>query len=91
MIENGVVGEADGETLAHCRYFKTRKLCVTAPTKLTVGTGSFAFLLCLDGKGSVAANGEVCEVARADGYYLPAALGEVTLEGKMTVLVAEMG
>ncbi len=84
-------GEADDVTLAHCRYFKTRKLRVTAPTALTVGDGSFAFLLCLDGKGCITSCGEAYNVARADGYYLPAALGEVTLDGEMTVLVAEMG
>jgi mannose-6-phosphate isomerase class I len=67
------------------------KLCVTAPTDITVGKDSFAFLLCLDGKGSVTANGLTCDVARADGYYLPAALGKVTLDGNMTVLVARMG
>ena len=54
-------------------------------------TPSFAFLLCLEGEGTVTAGGMTCPVARADGYYLPAGLGEVTLEGNMTVLVARMG
>lgn len=84
-------GEADDVTLAHCRYFKTRKLSVTAPTDITVGKDSFAFLLCLDGNGKVTANGVTCDVTRADGYYLPATLGTVTLDGSMTVLLAEMG
>lgn len=84
-------GKADGDTLAHCRYFKTRKLHVTTSTSLTVDEGSFAFVLCLDGRGFIRANIETYGVERADGYYLPAALGEVTLDGDMTVLVAEMG
>jgi mannose-6-phosphate isomerase len=84
-------GEAGAQTLAHCRYFKTDKLNVTAPTKLTVDERSFAFLLCLDGEGTVTAGGMSCPLSRADGYYLPAGLGDVTLDGNVTVLVARMG
>ena len=84
-------GAQDDVTLAHCRYFRTRKLTVDKPTALTVGTRSFAFVLCLDGKGEIVADGAHYPVGRADGYYLPASLGNVTLDGEMTVLVAEMG
>jgi mannose-6-phosphate isomerase len=84
-------GAASEQTLAHCRYFKTDKLSVSATTALTIDERSFAFLLCLDGKGTITAGGESCDVSRADGYYLPAGLGEVTLDGNMTVLVARMG
>lgn len=81
-------GKADEGTLAHCRYFKTRKLTVTSPTVLTVGCTSFAHLLCLDGKGEIVLGGEHYPVTRADSYYLPAGLGEIVLDGEMTVLVA---
>lgn len=84
-------GAADAETLAHCRYFKTRKLNVQAPTTLAVGNDSFAFLLCLEGKGEIVVGDKHYDVARADGYYLPATLGDITLDGDMTVLVASMG
>ncbi len=84
-------GAASEQTLAHCRYFKTDKLSLSATTALTIDERSFAFLLCLDGKGTITAGGESCDVSRADGYYLPAGLGEVTLDGNMTVLVARMG
>ena len=84
-------GDKDESTLAHCRYFKTRKLNINVPTTLTVDEHSFAFVLCLDGKGSILSNGEAYEISRADGYYLPASLGKITLDGEMTVLVAEMG
>ena len=84
-------GKPTEQTLAHCRYFKTDKLTVTSPTALTVDERSFAFVLCLEGEGSVTAGGMTCPVGRADGYYLPAGLGEVMLDGNMTVLIARMG
>ena len=84
-------GTSDEQTLAHCRYFKTDKLNLTNSTAITVDERSFAFLLCLDGNGAITAGGEKYDIARADGYYLPAGLGEVTLDGNMTILVARMG
>lgn len=84
-------GAPDANTLAHCRYFKTDKLSVNTLTELTVDERSFAFLLCLEGEGTVTAGGMTFPVGRADGYYLPAGLGKVTLDGDMTVLIARMG
>ena len=84
-------GAADAQTLAHCRYFRTDKLTVNEPTTITVDDSSFAFLLCLEGEGTVTAGSMTCSVGRADGYYLPAGLGDVTLDGNVTVLVARMG
>ena len=83
-------GEQDEETLAHCRYFKTRKLTVTAQTEITVGKESFAYVLCIGGDGTLICEGETYSLATADGYFLPAALGNVTLRGDMTVLVASI-
>lgn len=83
-------GEQDEETLAHCRYFKTRKLTVTAQTEITVGEESFAYVLCISGDGALICEDETYPLATADGYFLPAALGNVTLRGDMTVLVASI-
>ena len=82
---------ADEQTLTHCRYFKTDKLVIDAPVSITADECSFAFLLCLEGKGTITAGDERYDVTRADGYYLPAGLGKVELDGDMTVLVARMG
>lgn len=83
-------GEQDEETLAHCRYFKTRKLTVTAQTEITVGEESFAYVLCISGDGALICEDETYPLATADGYFLPANLGNVTLRGDMTVLVASI-
>ncbi len=85
-------GQADAETLAHCRYFRTRKLTITpdAPRTVTVDAASFAHILCLAGNGTLTANGDAYEISRADSYYLPADLGEVTISGNVTVLVAAL-
>ena len=84
-------GAADATTLAHCRYFCTRKLEVSADEVLRVDAASFAFVLCIGGEGMLKVGDVSYPVRRADGYYLPAGLGEVTLSGNMTVLVASVG
>ena len=83
-------GEQNDETLAHCRYFKTRKLTVTEPTTLNVNDESFAYALCIGGQGTLTYQGESYPLLTADGYFLPAGLGEVVLEGDMTVLMASI-
>ena len=83
-------GEQNDETLAHCRYFKTRKLTVTEPTTLNVNDESFAYALCIGGQGTLTYQGEFYPLLTADGYFLPAGLGEVVLEGDMTVLMASI-
>ncbi|MBQ7338095.1 MAG: class I mannose-6-phosphate isomerase [Clostridia bacterium] len=78
--------------LAHCRYFKTRKLTVSEDAKvmLTVDASSFVFLLCIDGEGALLCGDTTTSILRGEGVYLPAGLGEVTLRGKMTVLAASI-
>ena len=83
-------GKQDEETLAHCRYFKTRKLTVTEQTEIQVGRESFAYVLCIGGSGTLICEDKAYPLATADGYFLPADLGSITLCGDMTVLVASI-
>ncbi len=78
----------DDTTLAHCRYFKTRRL--NAPCDLTVDADSFVYLLCIDGEGEIVTDHTVTPIRRGEGVYLPAGLGKLTLCGSMTVLAASI-
>ena len=84
-------GAASEQTLAHCRYFKTDKLDIHGSRTLTVDATSFVFVLCLEGEGSIFYNGEMHSVRRGDGYYLPAGMGDLRLEGNMVLLAAQIG
>jgi mannose-6-phosphate isomerase len=84
-------GAASEQTLAHCRYFKTDKLDIHGSRTLTVAATSFVFVLCLEGEGSIFYNGEMHSVRRGDGYYLPAGMGDLRLEGNMALLAAQIG
>ncbi len=82
--------ELDDATLAHCRYFKTVKATLNAPTDMTVSAASFVFLLCIDGAGDVVCGDTTTSLRRGEGVYLPAGLGDVTLQGELTVLAASI-
>ena len=84
-------GAASEQTLAHCRYFKTDKLDIRGSCTLTVDAMSFVFVLCLEGEGGIFYNGEMHSVRRGDGYYLPAGMGDLRLEGNMVLLAAQIG
>lgn len=80
--------EQDVDVLAHCRYFKARKL--TAPKHLCVDSRSFVYLLCVQGNGNVIAGDNVVPIQKGEGVYLPAGLGNVDLDGDFTVLTASL-
>ena len=64
-----------------CRYLWFD--CVVCPWCESL---CFVFVLCLEGEGSIFYNGEMHSVRRGDGYYLPAGMGDLRLEGNMVLL-----
>ncbi len=83
-------GRGDAELLAHCPYFKVRRLDVNGERKIEVTRESFVHLLCVNGSGKLIFDGEDYEICRGDSYFLPAGLGILTLEGDMTVILSQI-
>ena len=83
-------GREDAQTLSHCPYFRTRRFNTATERSLTVSDESFAFMLCIGGSGSLTYQGVCYPLNRADGYYLPAGLGSIQLDGSAELLVASI-
>lgn len=80
-----------GECLAACPYFEVHRLTLsTVPLMLTVTKRSFHHLLCVGGEGELTHGGERYPVARGDSYFLPAGMGEYSLSGNATLLLAHL-
>lgn len=89
--EAGTPENDETELLANCRYFKTRKLHLNeSPRTLTVKESSFVYLLCLDGDARILCDETTYLLHRGEGYYLPAALGTLVLNGNATILAASI-
>ena len=83
-------GSRGGETLADCRYFKVKRLEIGGERKISVTEESFVHLLCISGGGKLIYEDEEYEICRGDSYFLPAGLGDLLLEGNMTVILSQI-
>ncbi len=75
-----------GELLGLSRYFTTTSVSVEKEACVYADKNSFKCLTCVEGSGK--ADGKA--VSAGDSLFVPAGYGEVKLEGKMTVIMAEV-
>ena len=80
----------DEDTLAHCRYFRTRRLVVNGERAETVTPDSFVALLCVEGEGEIFFNGMSYSIKKGEQYFLPAGMGTYLLRGGMMLLSASL-
>lgn len=83
-------GNGDDETLADCRYFKVKRLEIGEQREICVTEDSFVHLLCINGSGKLSCGGDEYEICRGDSYFLPAKLGNILLNGDMTVILSQI-
>ena len=77
---------AQGELLGLSRYFTTTSVLVNGEKKIFADKNSFKCVTCVDGCGSI--DGQ--KIVTGDSYFVPAAYGDVALEGEMKLIVAEV-
>ncbi len=75
-FENG----KDSTAVVNCRYFSVRK--IEESSRLCADSKSFHSLLCLKGEGTIEADGKCYEIKKGDSYFLPAGMGEYSLNLK---------
>ena len=80
----------DENTLAHCRYFRVKKLNVAEEMTLNTGNESFASILCIEGKADIVFDGKEYEILAGDSYFIPAGLGEYKLKGNAEVIISSL-
>ena len=72
--------------LASCPYFTVECLTVEGSMALNCGAESFQHLLVLEGAGCLRCPGGEEPLKKGDSLFLPAGLGEYTLEGSMQLV-----
>ena len=76
--------------LASCKYFTTDKVCFDGEHTFEVGADSFLTATCVEGSAEFVYNGKKYPVNVGDTYFLPAAMGEVKVEGKAEFITARV-
>ena len=77
-----------GEPIAACPLFRVSRITLDGSMTFAVNEESFLALTVLSGEGTLSSAGETLSLRGGDTVYLPAALGEVRLSGKLTALVS---
>ena len=85
IVEGGHI-----QPLFTCDKFTTAVLTVEGTMADSVSAESFVSLLVLDGEGTVNGRGETYAVAKGQSVFLPAALGDYALAGRMKLLRTRM-
>ena len=82
--------EDDSETLAHCRYFRVKKLDINGERSLFASDDSFASLLCVEGEGEIVFEGEKYPIKAGDSYFIPASMKDYKISGSLEVIVSAL-
>jgi mannose-6-phosphate isomerase class I len=80
----------EGELLANSKYFKARRLSIDGIVKLCATRDSFVSLLCIDGEGTIVADGKKYPICKGDSFFVPAGMGDFVLDGDLTVIISEV-
>ena len=67
-----------------------KRLEIGSERKISVTEEGFVHLLCISGGGKLIYEDEEYEICRGDSYFLPAGLGDLLLEGNMTVMLSQI-
>lgn len=80
----------EGELLAASEYFKVERLKLEGEATVTANKDSFVSLICLEGECLMTFDGESYTVTKGDSYFLPAGMGEVTLNGNADMIISRV-
>lgn len=80
----------DGETLAHCRYFRVKKLDIDGERALFAADDSFASVLCLSGEGEIVFEGEKYPIKAGDSYFIPASMKDYKIVGSTEIIISTL-
>jgi mannose-6-phosphate isomerase len=73
-----------------CTYFRAYRVDVKTAVTLLCDGQSFQHLLCVEGWGTIRANGQTYSFQRGDSFFMPAALGEYKIEGVCRMLLSRI-
>ena len=73
------------DLIGKCRYFETYERRVLGATCIGVGSDSYLSLTCVRGSGKI----ENLAVCAGDSFFAPAGVGELTIEGDMTLILVK--
>lgn len=82
-------GEKTSTCLASCEFFTVDKYDIDGEKVFSTNAESFNSVLCLDGNAEIIFNNEKFPLVKGDSYFIPANMGDYSIEGKAQVIVSK--
>jgi mannose-6-phosphate isomerase len=83
-------GEKTSTCLASCEFFTVDKYDIDGEKAFSTNVESFNSVLCLDGNAEITYNNEKFPLVKGDSYFIPANMGDYSIEGKAQVIVSKI-
>ena len=83
-------GEKTSTCLASCEFFTVDKYDLHGKKVFSTNVESFNSVLCLDGNAEITYNNEKFPIVKGDSYFIPANLGEYSIEGKVQSIISKI-
>ena len=83
-------GEKTSTCLASCEFFTVDKYDIDSMKAFSTNVESFNSVLCLDGNAEIIYNNEKFPLVKGDSYFIPANMGDYSIEGKAQVIVSKI-
>jgi mannose-6-phosphate isomerase len=83
-------GDKTSTCLASCEFFTVDKFDLDGKITLSTTKESFNSVLCLEGNAILKYNNEEFLVTKGDSYFIPANLGEYTIEGNAEIIISKI-
>jgi mannose-6-phosphate isomerase len=83
-------GEKTSTCLASCEFFTVDKYDIDGEKVFSTNVESFNSVLCLDGNAEITYKNEKFPLVKGDSYFIPANMGDYSIEGKAQVIVSKI-
>lgn len=83
-------GEKTSTCLASCEFFTVDKYNINGEEVFSTNVESFNSVLCLDGNAEITYNNEKFPLVKGDSYFIPANMGDYSIEGKAQIIVSKI-
>ncbi len=83
-------GEKTSTCLASCEFFTVDKYDIDGKKTFSTNVESFNSVLCLDGNAEITYNNEKFPLVKGDSYFIPANMGDYSIEGKAQIIVSKI-
>ena len=77
-----------GTVLSRCKYFEAVIYDISGEQRIRFEDDRFHAVVCIKGEGELRFNGSTMHIEAGESIFVPAANGEMSVEGELSIIVS---